>query len=470
MSLFDKPKHLILALFLLVSFSFFSALSKAEDNDLASPSQSSQEQKVDEPARGIEATRSVEEQFSVPYSKRIPKIAPNVDLKSVAPLPDVIPTSDPIIDPESDGEPNPEHQDLAEEGADATKFIILGSEVPPGTSTRLSWVPDAAISGLEKPTPILVINGSQPGKTLCLTAAIHGDELNGIEIVRRVIYDIDPRRLNGRLIGVPIVNLQGFHRGSRYLPDRRDLNRYFPGKKRGSLASRIAYSLFTKVIQQCDMLVDVHTGSLRRSNLPQLRADMTMPAVAHFTEGFDDMAVVHSKGNTGMLRTAANKVGITAVSLEVGESMRIQKDKIKQGVHSINSLLERQGMYARLFIWGTPEPVYYRSSWVRAESGGILMSLVKLGSLVSKGESLGTVIDPITNESTEIVSTVKGRIIGMAVDQVVMPGFAAYHIGDQATEYNLSKNPESLSDNSIDPSDNVDTIQIEDEEMEQPLE
>ena len=470
MSLFKNTKRFLLALFVLIQCCIFSICSSATESGVNTSSGTALDQEAERASENKDELSSAEEKTSAPPTVRAPKIAPNLDLKSVAPLPEVTPADEIVVDPAPDSAGNIGVVDSTPHQGTIDKFIILGSEVPPGTATRLSWVPDAAISGLEKPTPILVINGAHPGKTLCLTAAIHGDELNGIEIVRRVIYDIDPRRLKGRLIGVPIVNLQGFQRGSRYLPDRRDLNRYFPGKSRGSLASRIAHSLFTKIIKHCDMLVDVHTGSLRRSNLPQLRADMTMPAVARFTEGFDDMAVVHSKGNTGMLRTAANRAGITAVALEVGESMRIQKDKIKQGVHSINSLLERQGMYARLFIWGAPEPVYYRSSWVRAESGGILMSLVKLGSTVNQGESLGTVIDPITNESTEIISNVKGRIIGMAVDQVVMPGFAAYHIGDQATEFNLSQNPEPESDNAMEPADNVDTIQIEDEEMEQLLE
>lgn len=370
-------------------------------------------------------------------------MAPIVDLKDVAPPPTAVQPlpSEKSID-ESQAPSSQLEDSLKEthfssplpEANTAKKFTILGSEVIPGTATRLAWSPDAGISGLKIPTPVLVINGKYPGKTLCLTAAVHGDELNGIEIVRRVMYDIEPKKLHGQIIGIPIVNMQGFQRASRYLPDRRDLNRFFPGDPDGSSASRIAYSLFTEVIQRCDALVDLHTGSFRRTNLPHLRADMSHPDVARFSEGFDEIAVVHSAGNPGMLRVAALQHGITAVTLEVGESLRLQESQVKAGVVSINSLLEREKMYSRLFSWGDPEPVYYRSRWVRASRGGILLSKVKLGDSVDKGGVLGTVTDPITNEENTIYASVGGRIIGMAINQVVMPGFAAYHIGIRAPE------------------------------------
>jgi predicted deacylase len=339
---------------------------------------------------------------------------------------------------------DPEPIDIIRDTLDPVKpaakphtFRLLGADIEPGTSTRLAWTPSTNISGLALPTPVLVINGKRAGPTLCLTAAIHGDELNGIEIVRRVMYEINPDKLKGRVIGVPIVNLQGFQRGSRYLPDRRDLNRHFPGDDTGSLASRIAASLFKTVLADCNMLVDIHTGSLRRTNLPQVRADMRVPEVARFTEGFDDMIVVHGAGGLGMLRWAFVKKGIPAVTLEMGESMRIDEYQIKAGVRGINGVLDKQKMYSRSFIWGDPEPVYYQSIWVRVEKGGILFSDMDLNDKVSKGEKLGVVIDPITNETTPVLSPIDGRLLGMAVDQVVMPGFAAYHLGKRTSEENM---------------------------------
>ncbi len=316
--------------------------------------------------------------------------------------------------------------------AQARPFRILSGEVLPGTTARLGWSPDIQIAGLSQPTPVLVVNGNKPGPVLCMTGAVHGDELNGIEIIRRMIYQLNPNELSGTVVGIPIVNLQGFQQGSRYLADRRDLNRYFPGSPDGSLAHRIAHSLFEQVILNCDMLVDIHTGSLKRTNLPQLRADMDNPEVVELSKGFDSMAVVHSAGGPGMLRTAAIDAGIPAITMEVGESMRIQEEHISAGVNSLTSLMEKQGMTSRLFQWGKPEPVYYKSHWIRADHGGILFSAVKLGAYVTEGTVLGTVSDPITNEQFPIRADADGRIIGMAVDQVVMAGFAAYHLGSRA--------------------------------------
>ncbi len=349
------------------------------------------------------------------------RVAPNMDLKEVAPP--VEPPAQAAAAPEPEQEAAPEK---------ATSLNLLGAEVLPGTSTRLSWSPGIQIAGLTQPTPVLVVNGVNPGPNLCLTGAVHGDELNGIEIIRRTMYDLDPEKLSGRVIGVPIVNLPGFQQGTRYLPDRRDLNRHFPGSTDGSLADRIAHSLFEKIIRKCDMLVDIHTGSLKRTNLPQLRADMNDPAVAEMTRGFDRMAVVHSSGSEGMLRTAANQNGITTVTMEAGESHRIQEHQIEAGVNSLTSLMEKQGMISRMFVWGDPEPVYYDSDWIRAPNGGILFSDVELGDTVNQGEILGYVADPITNAQHPIRATLDGRIIGMAVDQVVMAGFAAYHVGTEA--------------------------------------
>jgi len=357
------------------------------------------------------------------------KVAPDMDLREVAPAPG--PAPEEAITAGS-GEPTPLPAPAPPLPQPAGSFTLLGTDILPGTSTRLAWTPNIQIAGLSQTTPVLVVNGINTGPTLCLTAAIHGDELNGIEIVRRIMYDLNPDRLSGRVVGIPIVNLPGFHQGSRYLPDRRDLNRHFPGSPDGSLADRFAHSLFTNIIRYCDMLVDIHTGSLKRTNLPQLRADMTNPEIAEFTRGFDGMAVVHSPGTPGMLRTAASQEGIRTVTMEAGESHRIQEHQIKAGVNSLTSLMEKEGMVSRMFVWGKPEPVYYDSAWIRAGHGGILFSQVELGDTVTEGEILGYISDPITNAQYPIRSHTRGRIIGMAVDQVVMAGFATYHIGTEA--------------------------------------
>jgi predicted deacylase len=316
---------------------------------------------------------------------------------------------------------------------------LLGAEILPGTSQRLSWSATELFEGVPVSTPVLALNGVAPGPTVCLTAAVHGDELNGIEMIRRVFHDIEPSKLAGALIGVPIVNVQGFRRGSRYLPDRRDLNRYFPGNPSGSAAARIAHSLFNEVIVHCDALVDLHTGSFERANLPQLRADLRNPDVVTLTRGFGAMVVLHSKPTVGTLRYAATLAGIPAVTVEAGGPSQLELAEVKHGVKGIETLLNTLGMTRRMRLWGDPEPIYYRSSWVRADNGGILLSDVSLGSSVRKGDLLGSITDPMNNARTELRSPYSGRIIGMARNQVVMPGFAAFHIGIETDEASASE-------------------------------
>ncbi len=337
--------------------------------------------------------------------------------------------------PEQSVKATNDHADKASQSQ--APLIILGTEIPPGTATRLSWEPDQSFEGIAAPTPVLVVNGQTAGPTLCLTAAIHGDELNGIEIVRRVLYEAEPDKLSGALIGVPIVNLHGFHRTSRYLPDRRDLNRFFPGNPTGSSASRIAYSFFNQIIRRCDALVDLHTGSFRRTNLPQLRADLREPTIVELSESFGATVVLHSEGAEGTLRRAAANIGIPAVTLEAGGPMRLQKNAVDHGVKGIETLLDKLQMYSRFTLWGDPEPVFYRSQWIRANGGGLLFSEVELGERVSVGELLGTVTDPITNVRSEIRSPYTGRILGRALDQVVLPGFAAFRIGIETSEEDM---------------------------------
>jgi predicted deacylase len=286
-------------------------------------------------------------------------------------------------------------------------------------------------------------------------------------MVRRIMQDLDPARLKGGVVGIPIVNLQGFRRGSRYLPDRRDLNRFFPGNPSGSAASRIADSLFTSVIRHCDGLVDIHTGSLNRTNLPQLRADLRNASVREFADGFGGLVVVQSPGVPGTLRRAATDRKVPAVTMEAGEPGRLQSVEVRIGVDAIFRLFERLGMLDKLRLIKEPKPVYYRSTWVRANDGGILFSLVRLGQVVSAGDILGTITDPITNEQSLIYSPVRGRVVGMALNQVVMPGFATFNLGIEAGTSGNDSRMESLAAPPEDESDDSREM-VEAEEQERP--
>ncbi|MEL6301293.1 MAG: succinylglutamate desuccinylase/aspartoacylase family protein [Pseudomonadota bacterium] len=312
---------------------------------------------------------------------------------------------------------------------DAQPLDFLGEEIPAGSYRQLAWSATELFEGLPVDTPVLVLHGRNPGPILCLTAAIHGDEINGIEIVRRVLHGLQPSTLTGTVIGVPIVNIQGFRRGTRYLPDRRDLNRHFPGTTTGSAASRIANSFFNNVVRHCDALVDIHTGSFERSNLPQLRADLADAGVRALANGFGATVIVNSQPRPGTLRYAATLSGVPTVTLEAGGPERLEQEEVTQGVRGIETLLRTLGMVVSERSDTEREETYYRSAWVRADRGGILIASVGLGSRVSEGDLLGKITDPINNETVGIYAPRDGRIIGMARNQVVMPGFAAFHLG-----------------------------------------
>ena len=354
-------------------------------------------------------------------ARKRPRIARDVDLSEPVPLVPSLELFDigSILPPEV-----PEVRKYSQ-----PSLVILDTEVAASTSARLSWSPDNGFESIAVPTPVLVVNGAFAGPTLCITAAVHGDELNGIEVVRRVLYDLDSETLTGAVIGVPIVNLQGFRRGSRYLPDRRDLNRFFPGNTNGSSASRLAHSFFNDVIQHCDALVDVHTGSFHRTNVPQLRADLENPQILELTSNFGVSFVLHSAGAEGTLRRAATDAGIPAVTLEAGEPARLQADAVADGTTGIMTLMRRLDMLDTKDRWRGKQSVYRRSKWERADRGGVLFSEVELGDEVKRDQLLGTITDPITNVKSDIRASNEGRILGMALPQFVMPGFAAYRIG-----------------------------------------
>jgi len=236
------------------------------------------------------------------------------------------------------------------------------------------------------------------------------------------------------VIGVPIVNLLGFTRGSRYLPDRRDLNRYFPGNPNGSSASRIAHAFFNDIVQHCDLLIDLHTGSLNRTNMPQIRANLSDPKVVEFTTKFGSTAVLNSRKLSGNLRSAASSQGIPAVALELGEPGSLQEDQVTAGVKIIESAMRALDMSGGAWTIGGAQPVYYSSRWVRVNYGGLLIGKVDVGKRIRKGDVLGKLVNPLSNETYDIVSPHSGRLLGKALNQFMLPGYAAFHIGIVASE------------------------------------
>jgi predicted deacylase len=278
--------------------------------------------------------------------------------------------------------------------------------------------------------PVFVSRGKQRGPTLCLTAGVHGDELNGVEVARRSFAQLDPEELRGTLIALPAINAHGVRTRNRYLSDRRDLNRAFPGSMGGSVARLIAHAVFSGVLIRCDAVIDLHTASNQRANLPQIRADISDPVIRNLAVHFGLGIVVDGKGPDGSLRREAAKAGIPAIIYEAGEANRFQPEEIDKGVRGVRSVMAHLDMITSEELEVPGAQIYERSHWVRVEVGasGFFFPTRSLGDAVKTGEVLGNIIDPLTDESAQIISTLDGEIIGMAVSQPVLPGYALFHL------------------------------------------
>lgn len=361
------------------------------------------------------------------------KVAPNIDLKQVAPPPE----AQPATQTGQTGEP-PGPEVATEDTGTAAEpeilpgevFTLLGSDVMPGTSTRLAWTPGIQIAGLSQPTPVLVVNGVNAGPTLCLTGAIHGDELNGIEIIRQTMYDLNPEKLSGRVVGIPIVNLPGFQQGSRYLPDRRDLNRCFPGHSEGSLAGRLAHLFRTEIVERCDVGIDLHSAAQGRTNLPQIRLTPGNERLRALGDAFAAPVTLMSKVRDGSLREAASAAGVDLLLYEAGEGLRFDEFAARAGLAGILRVMAHLGMIGAK---GVPRargaPVFCeRSGWTRAPSGGLLRTLKASGDFVEKGAVLGVISDPFGTVDAEVQATETGIIVGRTNLPVVNEGDALFHI------------------------------------------
>lgn len=311
-----------------------------------------------------------------------------------------------------------------------TGIDLLGRRIPVGTTSRFPMLPETSFTASYLNMPVFVARGQHPGPTLCLAAGIHGDELNGVEVARRAFAGVDPRTLSGTLIALPSINAEGVRTGNRYLSDRRDLNRAFPGRSGGSVASLIAYTLFTEVLIHCDALIDLHTASNQRSNLPQIRADLDDPEIRDLAIHFGIGIVVSGKGPDGSLRREAVRNGIPTIIYEAGEPHRFQTHEIDRGVAGVRNLLAYLGMTEAEENETPDSRIYERSRWVRAQrgQGGFFFPSRKLGDMIEPGDSLGDIIDPLTDATVTVTAAFSGEIVGMAVPQPVLPGYALYHV------------------------------------------
>jgi predicted deacylase len=313
-------------------------------------------------------------------------------------------------------------------------FRIADAAVAAGQTVSTEIPIARLVTGTRISLPIQVVHGRHEGPTTWVSAAVHGDEIAGVEIIRRVVGSIDARTLFGTLLTVPIVNAHGFLTGDRYLPDRRDLNRSFPGSAKGSLAARVANLFMTEIVSRCEVGIDLHTGSDHRTNLPQVRADLDDERTRTLAEAFDAPLMLHAKVRDGSLRGAATDAGATVLLYEGGEAWRFDCDAIEAGVYGVRRVLAELGMIEVDDVPGRGPPLESRkSTWVRARRSGIALLDAGLGDRVSHGEALGVIHDSVGARLSRITASTDGVVIGHIQHPLVNQGDALVHIAEVIT-------------------------------------
>ena len=307
-------------------------------------------------------------------------------------------------------------------------FTIGDNTIKPGMRAHVELPVSRLFTGAEVSMPVTVLHGKDPGVTMWINAAIHGDEINGVEIVNRVLAELDPKEMRGTILAVPVVNVHGFISGDRYLPDRRDLNRSFPGSKKGSLAARLANLFMTEIVSHCSIGIDLHTASDNRTNLPQIRGNLDDETTRTLAEVFGSPFVMHSKNRSGTLRQAAEKAGASVLLYEAGEPLRFNRLSIDTGVAGIRRVLR----HLNIADWEGPdaEPVAVSrsSAWVRANQSGVARLDVEIGETVDENQEMGTIIDAFGKRLGGIRAKRSGLVIGRTLYPLVNKGDALVHV------------------------------------------
>ena len=306
---------------------------------------------------------------------------------------------------------------------------IAETEVHPGESAHIEIPVGRLATRTLVSIPVRVVRGTRDGAKLWLSAAIHGDEINGVEIIRQVIGRTNPEELAGTLVAAPIVNVFGFMHQSRYLPDRRDLNRSFPGSASGSLAARVANIFMTEVVDRCTHGIDLHTAAVGRLNMPQIRCDLDDKEIRRCAEAFGAPVMIHTKGPGGCLRRAAMKRGKAVLAYEAGEVLRYNRAAIIAGVEGVLRVMRSLGMLDQpLEKLGDAPVAIDKTKWVRAPRGGIVHLNVELGELVDKGQPLALIADPLGETQRLVKSPRDGYVIGGVTNPLVNRGDAMLHL------------------------------------------
>ena len=331
---------------------------------------------------------------------------------------------------------------------------IAGNSIKPGSRQSIDIALPSFYTHSSVNMPVHVVHGRQPGPTLLVSAAVHGDEINGVEIIRRLLAHKSVNRIKGTLIAIPVVNVYGFVSKSRYLPDRRDLNRSFPGSEKGSMAARLANVLMTEILSHCDHIIDLHIGAVYRENLPQIRARLQdAPELENLARAFGVPVVLNAEFLEGSFRAAAHELGIDVLLYEAGEALRFDEVAIRAGVQGVLQVMAELGMRSKSRKKRRVESmIANRSRWVRAGQSGILRALIATGMKVEEGDLLGYINDPLGEHTEELISPVSGIVIGKTNLPLVFAGEALFNIAgydeiDQIAEnidaYNDQLNPDT---------------------------
>ncbi len=309
-------------------------------------------------------------------------------------------------------------------------FRIGGESIRPGHEARVELPISLLSNGLSMTLPVRVIHGREPGPVMFVSAAVHGDEIIGVEIIRRLSRRPALKRLAGTLLLVPVVNGYGFLARSRYLPDRRDLNRCFPGDETGSLASRLADTFLRQVVARSDFGIDIHSAAIHRSNLPQIRIAPKDDRMRDLADAFGAPAILTSNLRQGSLRQAAAGLGVPVLLFEGGEGLRFDETVVRAGLAGTLRVMKHVGMIRSGTVAPAPAPSFFspKSYWLRAPEGGLLRLAADLGHTVRTGQKLGTISDLFGDREIAILATHDGVIVGRATLPVVNEGDAVLHI------------------------------------------
>lgn len=311
---------------------------------------------------------------------------------------------------------------------------IQGMNIPAGERT------DIALSISRLPThtpielPVRIFRAPKPGPVLLLTGGLHGDEINGVEIVRRMIYRkmIQPDR--GTVIAIPLVNVYGFIQSARGVPDGKDINRSFPGSKSGSLAKLVAHTLIREIIPLVDVGVDFHTGGASRANFPQIRCSFELEKNLELARAFGAPVVLHSRPIDKSFRKAAARSGKPILVYESGEAHRFDERGIEEGIEGTLRLMSYLGMMESETPSETAPAFYRKSTWIRARTAGLFRPEVELGQSVRSRQKLGRITDPFGDEMVRVQTRREGRVIGINYSPVVHKGDALLHLAYEETE------------------------------------